>query len=263
MEPQPQQNNFLTIPLAIVVAGLVIAGAIFFGGRAGVAREKEPTDSQPAAVAVALKEVGASDRIRGNPDAPVVFVEYSDTECPFCKTFQKTLQQVMDEYGKDGKVAWVYRHFPLDQIHPKADKEAEAAECAGEVGGNTAFWSFLDRIFEITPSNNGLDPAELPKIAKFVKVDAKAFDACLASDKYAEKVEADYQSGLAAGASGTPFNVMSLKNAVTKAQETALAPTIAQFRGGIALSQDKTKIILNGALPYTAIKAILDIVLQE
>ncbi len=261
MEPQPQQNNFLTIPLAIVVAGLVIAGAIFFGGRASVARENEPADSQPSAVAVALKEVGANDRIRGNPDAPVLLVEYSDTECPFCKTFQKTMQQVMDEYGKDGEIAWVYRHFPLDQIHPKADKEAEAAECAGDVGGNIAFWSFLDRIFEVTPANNGLDPAELPQIAEFVKVDAKAFDACLASGKYAEKVEADYQSGIAAGASGTPFSVLSLKNAVTKTQEAALMPTIAQFRGGIALSQDKTKMTLNGALPFSAIKTILDIVL--
>jgi protein-disulfide isomerase len=264
MEPnQNAQSNFLTIPLAIVVAGIVIAGAIFFGGRGGgVAKNIQPTDTQPAAVAVALREVSSGDHIRGNPDAPVVLVEYSDTECPFCKAFHTTMQKLMDEYGKDGSLAWVYRHFPLDQLHPKARKESEATECAGELGGNIAFWSYLDRMFEITPSNNGLDPAELPKIAAFLKLDEKRFNECLAGGKYAEKIERDYQDGASAGANGTPFSILVLKDAVTKTQETALAPLIAQFRGGIALSSDKTKITLNGALPYNAVKMILDAVLK-
>ncbi len=264
MEPnQNAQSNFLTIPLAIVVAGVVIAGAIFFGGRSGsVAKNIQPTDIQPAAVAVALRDVGAGDHIRGNPDATITLVEYSDTECPFCKAFHGTMQKLMDEYGKTGALAWVYRHFPLDQLHPKARKEAEATECAGELGGNIAFWSYLDRMFEITPSNNGLDPAELPKIATLLKLDEKKFNECLASGKYAEKIEKDYQDGASAGATGTPFSVLVLKNAVTKTQETALAPLIAQFRGGVALSSDKTKITINGALPYNAVKTILDAILK-
>ncbi len=263
MEPQEQKSNFLTVPLAIVVAGLVIAGAIFFGGRGqSVATSNEPANAQPAAVAVALRTVGASDHMRGNPDATIKLVEYSDTECPFCKVFHATMQRLMDEYGKTGSLAWVYRHFPLDQIHSKARKEAEAAECAAELGGNTAFWSYLDRIFEITPSNNGLDLAELPKIAVFLKLDEKKFNECLAGGTYAKKIESDYQDGSSAGASGTPFSVLVLKKAATKAQEAALAPIIAQSRGGIALSQDKNKITINGALPYAAVKTILDTMLK-
>ena len=264
MEPQAQQSNFLTIPLAIVVAGIVIAGAIFFGGRGGgTATNNQPTNTQPAAVAVVLRQVSAEDHIRGNPDATITLVEYSDTECPFCKAFHGTMQKLMDEYGKNGSLAWGYRHFPLDQLHPvKARKEAESAECAGEIGGNIAFWSYLDRIFEITPSNNGLDPAELPKIATLLKLDEKKFNACVASGKYAEKIQRDYDDGASAGANGTPFSILVLKKEVTKTQETALAPLIAQYRGGVALSQDKTKITLNGALPYESIKTILDILLK-
>src|SRR3989338_3302375 len=100
MEPQTQPNNFLTIPLAIVVAGIVIAGAIFFGGRGGgTATNNQPTDTQPAAVAVALRDVGANDHIRGNPNASIVLVEYSDTECPSCKAFHVTMRRALEEYG--------------------------------------------------------------------------------------------------------------------------------------------------------------------
>jgi hypothetical protein len=84
----------------------------------------------------------------------------------------------------------------------------------------------------------------------------------VASGKYAEKIEKDYQDGASAGASGTPFSVLVLKNAITKTQEAALAPFIAQFRGGVAISSDKTKITLNGALPYNAVKMILDVLLK-
>lgn len=260
MEPQTQTQSFLTIPLAIVVAAIIIAAAIFFGWRGASlpANNAAVGEPQSAAVAVALNPISAADHIRGNPDAPFVLVEYSDTECPFCKTFHTTMKQAMDEYGKKGTLAWVYRHFPLDQIHSKARKEAEATECAAERGGTADFWNYLDRIFEVTPSNNGLDLAELPKIAAFLKLDEQKFQACLASGKYAEHIERDYQSGLTAGASGTPFNILVLKNKVTKAQEVALASIIAQSRGSIALAADKTKITLNGALPYGALKTLID-----
>lgn len=245
--------------MAIVVAAIIIGGAIFFGYRGS--KELATGDSgtgAPAAVAVSLREVAHNEHIRGNPDAPFKLVEYSDLECPFCKSFHATMQKAMDEYGKTGTLAWVYRHFPLDSIHPKADKEAEGAECAAEQGGNAAFWSFVDRIFEITPSNNGLDSSKLTETAAYLKLDVKKFDACLASGRFAEAVERDYQDGLSAGARGTPFNVLVLKNKVTKAQEEKLAALLAQLRGGIAISSDKQKVTLNGALPYGALKTILD-----
>lgn len=90
--------------------------------------------------------------VRGNPDAKITIIEYSDLECPFCKRFHVTMEQVLATYGNDVRV--VFRHFPLDSLHKKARTEANAVECAGEQG---KFWEFIDGIFAVTPSNDGLD----------------------------------------------------------------------------------------------------------
>src|SRR3546814_15691189 len=99
----------------------------------------------------------------GSPDASVKVIEFSDFECPFCKGFHRTMGQVMEAYGQDGKVAWVYRHFPIDSIHSKARKEAQASECAAELGGNDAFWAYAETPFDVTPSNDRLDLALLDR----------------------------------------------------------------------------------------------------
>ncbi len=113
---------------------------------------------EPGTKDITLDPVTEKDHIYGNPAADLLLVEYSDLECPFCKRFHETMTQVMKEYGDTGKVAWVYRHFPLDSIHSKARHEAEATECAGELGGKDKFFEYLNKLMEITPSNNQLDP---------------------------------------------------------------------------------------------------------
>lgn len=232
----------LSVPLAIVIAGALIAGALLFGLKSE--SQKPVVQNKPSAPAEVdtgaklgnLAPVSADDHIRGNPDAPVKIVEYSDTECPFCKRFHTTLQQVMDEYGDTGKVAWVYRHFPLDQLHSKARKEAEATECAAELGGNDGFWKYLDRLMEITPANNGLDLAELPKIATFVGLNEAKFNECLNSGKYASKIEAHVQNAVATGGSGTPWSIVVGPN-------------------------DK-RYPLSGAQPYPAVKQLIELALE-
>ncbi|MFA5827709.1 MAG: thioredoxin domain-containing protein, partial [Candidatus Paceibacterota bacterium] len=178
-------SNKLSIPMAIIVAGALVAGAVYFSSI-------KPKDTAPAfqpeqgtANLENVRAISATDHIRGDINAPIKIVEYSDTECPFCKRFHVTMQQVMNEYGKNGKVAWVYRHSPIDSLHPKARKEAEATECANELGGNDKFWEYIDRVYEITPANNGLDPLELPKIATYVGLNVTDFNTCLDSGKYA------------------------------------------------------------------------------
>lgn len=213
MNESTNQTNNLAVPIAIVIAGALLAAAVYFsGGPLGDERVQGPPPSVPEQKGdlEQARPVSAKDHIRGNPDAPVVIIEYSDTECPFCKQFHGTMKRIVDEY--DGKVAWVYRHFPLDQLHSKADKEAEALECAGELGGNNAFWRYADRIFEVTPSNNGLDLAELPNIAAYVGLDRASFNACLESGKYVQHVEDEYQEALATGGRGTPWSIVIGKN---------------------------------------------------
>ena len=196
------EKTNLTVPLAIVAAGIAVAIAVYV---VNVEKAKAPDTPEDASEkAVNIPPVTDADHIKGNPEADLVVVEYSDLECPFCKNFQGTMNRIMDTYGKDGRVAWVYRHFPIDSIHPKARKEAEAAECAEELGGEKAFWEYIDRIFAVTPSNNNLDPAVLPDIAEEMNLDRSAFEACLSSGKYAGKIEEQYQGGLKAGVRGTP-----------------------------------------------------------
>jgi protein-disulfide isomerase len=230
----------LSVPVAIIVAGLIIAGAIVFslGGERvpGTENNTRPTaqENENLSAKIILPAVTADDHIRGSLDAPIKIVEYSDTECPFCKRFHETMNQVMANYNQ---VAWVYRHFPLRSIHPKAPKEAEATECAAELGGNEVFWQYLDRLFEISPTNNGLDLAELPKIAEFVGLDKKAFEQCLASGKYADKVTQQENEAVAAGGDGTPYSVL--------------------------ITSDGSQFPINGAQPYEVVKQILDTVIKN
>lgn len=182
-----------------------------------------------------LEKVTDEDHIRGNKAAKVALIEYSDFECPFCKSFHPTAKQALDEYGD--QLMWVYRHFPLDQLHPKADKEAEAAECAAKLGGEDAFWALTDKIYEVTPSNNGLDLDTLPDLAAEIGLNKTAFQTCLDSGEMAQKVEDQYQSGLRAGVTGTPGNI--LLNT-----ETGEA------------------IMLPGAVPYAQLKQSIDSMLQ-
>lgn len=114
--------------------------------------EQEPLE-------VGLRPISENDHILGNIDAKIIIVEYSDLECPFCKVFHNTMHQVVKKYS--GEVAWVYRHFPISGLHPKAFREAEATECAWEQGGNEMFWKYMDKLFEVTPSNNGLEESLL------------------------------------------------------------------------------------------------------
>lgn len=104
---------------------------------------KASTDAQ-----VTLPPVDAEDHVLGDVNAPITIIEYSDLECPFCIRFHTTQETIMKEYA--GKVKWVHRHFPLD-FHANAKPYAYAAECAGEVGGNDAFWGMVDFIFKNQP----------------------------------------------------------------------------------------------------------------
>jgi protein-disulfide isomerase len=93
-----------------------------------------------------VRPVDDTDHVQGPAVAPITMIEYSDFECPFCERVHPTLKRVTAEY-KD-KVRWVYRNFPLVQIHSEAHSAAVAAECAAEIGGNNAFWSMADLLFQ-------------------------------------------------------------------------------------------------------------------
>lgn len=202
----PTKTN-LSTPIAIVIAGLMIAGAVYYRDTNPPTPTVDPTPATENKLEAVRPIDPKTDHIRGSVDAPIKIVEYSDLECPFCKKFHNSMEEIFAKYGESGEVAWVYRHFPIDSLHAKARPEAIATECAALLGGNDIFWAYTDKIFEITPANDGLDLNLLPQIAVDLGLDEAEFNTCLKDQAIADKVEADLQNAVDAGGRGTPFPI--------------------------------------------------------
>ena len=216
------------LPLTIVVAGLIIAGAVFLSAKSGTVTPPNGTTQ-----ATSFRAVDSTDHTLGSPNAAVQVIEYADLECPYCKQFETTMHQIMDYYGQSGQVSWTYRPFPLAQIHSKAPEEAQAAECAADQGGNTAFFNYIDQIYNNSPLENGLDLTQLPVFAQYIGLNVTTFNTCLSSGKYAQKVQDSYNEAIKEGGTGTPFIL------ITKPGST-------------------DAIVLEGAQPYDSMRAAID-----
>lgn len=214
--------------LATGVAIISLIGVIFFmTGLAkkelGVANNSNAKQAPKAAVQVKAGDkfdvkVETGDHFRGNKNAKVTIVEFSDIQCPYCSRFHETMKQVMQNYPND--VKWVFKHFPLDAIHPYARLAAEAAECASE---QDKFWELTDKYY----ANQGaLSPEYVVSAAQDLGLDMDKFKSCLTAKKYAKKVDSDFAYGKELGVRGTP----------------------GSFINGVSIP---------GALPYTDLEQII------
>ena len=137
--------------------------------------------------------------MKGDKNAKVTLVEFTDYQCPFCSRHMRdTFPQIENDYIKTGKVRYVLREFPLESIHPQAVKAAEAAGCAGEQG---KYWEMHDRLFA---NQNALAPAQLTSHAEALSLDAGKFKTCLDTGKFTAKVRKDLSDAQKYGATGTP-----------------------------------------------------------
>lgn len=217
-------NQNYTVPISIIVAGALIAGAVLIsnnsqgltssestakvtetsGQTAGT--KTQPQKQQAAPQGNTVKVSVDDDPVMGDPEAPVTLIEFSDFECPFCKrSFEDMLPQLKKEYIDTGKVKFVYRDFPLSFHDPLATQEALAATCAREQGGDEVFFKYHDEIFKRTQSNgNGMPKSELYNIASDIGLEDSAFRSCLDSEKYKGEVSQDIIDGASAGVTGTP-----------------------------------------------------------
>ncbi len=217
-----QKTQFVTIPGAIIIAAAIIGIAVVYTFRPATSTTTATTNQNaPQIPTVTMKPITTADHIYGNPNAPVKIVEYSDPSCPYCKMFNPTMEQVISTYGPNGKVAWVYRSFPLDKpdqngnvLHPNAGHEAQALECAAFVGGNDKFWAFEKKWYDTFPLQGATDrsvtddSAQLVSIAKDIGLDVTTFNDCLSSGQMKSVVEAQYTDGINAGVGGTPYNII-------------------------------------------------------
>ncbi len=171
------------------------------------------TQPNPDPTVINLK-LRADDHIIGSLRAPIVLVEYADLECPFCKDYHPVVRQIIDDYK--GQVAWVYRNFPLS-FHLNAQKEAEAAECVADLGGNSKYWKFIDTLYERTTSNGtGFALDKLAPLAKEIGVDQTKFTTCLNSGKFSQKVKNDLSEGQKINVTGTPSTIVMINGTADK-----------------------------------------------
>jgi protein-disulfide isomerase len=250
-----ENRSSLAVPIAIIICILVVAGAFYFkdqnpnakNGLTASSTSSELSQLLPVAEGINMakfRPVDASDKIRGSINAPIKLVVYTDLECPACKYFHQQLKTIESKYVTSGSVAIIYRDFPLDSLHSKARNEFLAAECVNEIGGSEKFWQFVDKIFEITPANNGLDPAKLGETAKALSIDTKAFNACMTAKKYAANIQKSVDEATTLGAQGTPFFVLVTPN-----------QSIPVFGGLPALRLGEVFDLLLGVTPTPAVTA--------
>jgi protein-disulfide isomerase len=161
-----------------------------------------PATPPPELIEVDMKELVDDDQWTGDENAPVVIVEFSDFQCPFCERWAtETLPQLTQTYIDTGKVRLVYRDFPLSSIHPEAQNAAESAECARDQG---KFWEYHDTLFENRMDWSGVGDAKFKQYAADLGLDTSQFNDCLDSDKYKNEVLDDLNAGGSVGVSGTP-----------------------------------------------------------
>ena len=213
------------VPVAIVIAGFLIAGAVVFsqGGATTSTTTGNHAGGQPSG---AFRMPDETDHVRGNPNAPIAIVEFSDLECPFCARIHPTLQRIVE---KNEDVKWVFRHFPLSTIHSRALSAAVASECIAKLGTNDHFWAFTD---EALANQRLLEDAWYHEKALSFGIDADAFANCVNDKSVVADIQTDFDEATGTGGRSTPYVVV-----VTKSGK--LMP-------------------FSGALPYAQVSAIIE-----
>ncbi len=199
-KPQKKSGDlFWKVTTVVLIAVLAVMAFRGNSGGGATGGAVAPTNDDPSpSVAVDFEGLLDDDAVKGEEDAPVTIIEWSDFECPFCARFyRETLSSIEEQYIKTGKVKLVYRDFPLS-FHANAQKAAEAAECAGE---QKKYWEMHDLLFE-----NGVQGgvAGFKQYAKQLGLNTAKFNECLDSGKMASEVRKDMADGTAAGIQGTP-----------------------------------------------------------
>lgn len=247
--------KLLSTPIAILLVGVMISGAIFFGLRgsqsSGLDRSKggqaevlkETTDSlagkQPGQQNTQVKTSIDDDAVLGNKQtAKIAIVEFSDYECPFCKRFRdQTLDEIKANYIDTGKAILVYRDLPLAFHEPAASREAMAAECAKDQQGDQLYFQYHDEIFKTSPGNgSGISVDDLVGIAAGFGLDEGQFRECLEKRKFKNEVDKDAADANRVGITGTPGFVVG------------------------KLSQDGSVegVVVSGAQPYSVFSNIIE-----
>lgn len=237
-----KNKNIIFFCGSLILVGVIIATGIYFG-RTGkienITNKSDKNNSENQENVYAISPITENDRILGNPNADIVIIQYSDFRCPYCKSFHPTMERLISEYAKTGDLAWIYRHFPReDAVNPNANSlskiAAIAAECVGDIAGESKFWEFISDVHTKFPVD--YDNKSLEGLAVSLGVKSDAYNQCLTSGKFDEKIKSNIKDGLSIyeydAEFGTPYNII-----ITKSGK---------------------QIEVSGSQPYTMMKEIIE-----
>jgi len=175
-------------------------------GVVGPTQSQQSSQLQSGSQTIPTGSMDDDDPVKGDPNAPITIVEFSDFQCPFCKKFHATTLPLLEKnYIDTGKVKFVYRDFPIRSIHPNAVPAALASECADD---QEKFWQYHDSVFENQKSWGGMSVSNaistFQQYASDVGLEMDEFNQCLGTAKHLTEVDGDLQDGRSYGVTGTP-----------------------------------------------------------
>jgi protein-disulfide isomerase len=248
METEIKKEPKLSIPMAIIFAGVLIAGAVYFSST----KLKDTTQINNNEIKVSdITPIGEKDMKLGNPDAKVILVMYADFQCPFCGAivgtnealikslkerspdWQPFLPEIVNNYVKKGEVLLVYRDWAF--LGTESIRAAEAARCAGD---QNKFWEYHDYLYSHQDGENqgNFSDSNLKSFAKILNLNTSDFNKCLDENKHSQVVLDSRVEGEKAGVSGTPK--------------------------GFILKNGKTVGVIEGAEPLSSVKQKIDAILK-
>lgn len=203
-----KKDNLWKYSTLVLVAVIIVFGAVslFNSGNSGTDSQGLPATGQAAASGNSLIE--NNDPVLGDKNAEVSVLEFSDFQCPFCaRAFEGAVRDLKNsDLFREGKVNFVYKHFPLNSIHPYAQKAAEASLCAQDQG---KFWEYHDMLFQ---NQNALDTTSLKSYASQLGLDTGEFSNCLENDEKSSEVSKELRQATSSGGQGTPYFVIVNNN---------------------------------------------------
>lgn len=224
-----EENNTpksrLNIPSAIILAGVIVASAIFLRGATPATTTGIAEGGDDLSL---VSEVTEDDFVRGDKNAPITLIEYADFSCSFCAKFQLTLKKLVDE--SEGKIKWVYRHLPIFNL-----EAAVASSCVGKLGGENVFWQYSDILFA---NQDKLNNEYYFETAKSLDIDETKYQSCIDDKELKSKITTEFtRNKVLLGFNGTPHTVL--------------------------VDKDGRKFSFTGALPENELKSVLESIINR
>ncbi|MGM0628967.1 MAG: DsbA family protein [Patescibacteria group bacterium] len=256
-----KNDNLVTI--SIIIAGIIISGSLLYTRDFSFGSDNENTENQEEVTNI--PSARENEPLLGNPNADIIFIEYSDTECPFSSQFAREREKIMSTYGAEGKIAWIYR--AISGSNRTSAIKALSLECVSKNAENHKFWRYLRRIEnkELEKDENG-DPNidALISSARKEGIPQKQLRECIKNETYLKNIKRNLKEALSEEARGTPFTVIILSEDLSSLEQKKINSEFQEIPADlITIPSEPNRIFLNGLLEAEKIKKIIDIALSK